>query len=547
MLQPGEASHDSANDPPLAHTLNGSYAGLHLQAYKQDVFLGMPFALPPTGANRFRHPQSLIESWLGVRDASAYSRHCPGYGSHAREYLQSEDCLTINVIRPANVHSSPLPVGVYIYGGEPRGGGSGNQRYNMSFIVSAAANADLPFIGVSFNYRSSIWGFITGRQVIGEGNTNIGLYDQRKALEWIQENIASFNGDPRKVTIWGGSSGADNIGYHLAANGGRDDGLFRAAIMQSGGPNAQTSIPKYPVQDLYDELVAKAGCSSSEDSLNCLRQLSFEQMNNAFVDSPDSTSAMMASFGIPSIDGNYIANYGTLSIKNARMVKVPIISGIVSNEGTVQIPSYVHNWADLREHLIDQLSYFEGAVDRLMKYYPPISPDSNDNLEPPIKNIAISSRAELQRVDQIMGDLTVNAATKLICGSYTAFASCYSFRFDADVPTEFDPRLGVTHGAETGPVFQNVDGIGFNVNPFEGKGEGFHSMSRLVGIMWAGFITSLDPNVGLKDSDPAWPKYSSDMRQRIVFNETGSWVEKEDTRVEALEYINSIQHTVLER
>jgi cholinesterase len=152
-------------------------------------------------------------------------------------------------------------------------GGSDNQRYNMSFIVSAASNAGLPFIGVSFTYRASVGGWIISRQVRGSGNTNIAFHDQRMALRWVQENIASFGGDPRKVTLWGGSSGARDVGYHLAAYGGRDDGLFRAAIMQSGSVVEETSPRHFPKQVMYDALIASTGCSEAEDSLDCMRNL----------------------------------------------------------------------------------------------------------------------------------------------------------------------------------------------------------------------------------------------------------------------------------
>lgn len=81
--------------------------------------------------------------------------------------------------------------------------GSGvDRRYNLSFIVQNGVEIDKPFIGVSINYRLSAWGFLAGDQVLGAGQTNIGLRDQRLAMHWLQENIAAFGGDPSQVTIW---------------------------------------------------------------------------------------------------------------------------------------------------------------------------------------------------------------------------------------------------------------------------------------------------------------------------------------------------------
>ncbi|KAI1756701.1 putative carboxylesterase [Xylaria castorea] len=474
--------------------MNGTYVGVHLDALNQDVFLGMPYATPPLGRLRFRHPRSLTDSWGGVRDAAAYGPQCPGYGNDLGAYTHAEDCLTINAVRPANAHQSPLPVAVYIYGAGVKVGGSDNQRYNMSFIVKTASDAGLPFIGVSFTYRASVGGWIISRQVRGSGDTNIGFHDQRMALRWIQDNIASFGGDPRKVTLWGGSSGARDVACHLAAYGGRDDKLFRAAIMQSGCAAEETSSRRFPSQELYDALVAGTSCSAAEDSLDCLRNIPYEEINKAFTTSKYGIGAMASVFGGPSIDGGFLSNYGSLSLKSSRVVKVPVISGIVSNEGSNQIPGNVHNWSDLRDYLIDYLLYPKPIVDRLMELYSPIEPGSDDEFEPPIEGISISSRSEFDRIEQLMGDLSNNAGARLTCESFATATSCYAFRFAAMVSSVYDERLGVRHGAEIGPVFQNFDGVGWDVNPFSGKGEGLRNMSRIMGIMWAGFITSLDPN-----------------------------------------------------
>jgi hypothetical protein len=103
--------------------------------------------------------------------------------------------------------------------------------------VQNSVNIGKPIIGVSINYRLSAWGFLSGSQEIKDaGNMNLGLRDQRLALQWIQENIDAFGGDHNQVTIFGESAGAASVGFQLTAYSGRDDKLFRGAVMQSGNP-----------------------------------------------------------------------------------------------------------------------------------------------------------------------------------------------------------------------------------------------------------------------------------------------------------------------
>jgi len=246
-----------------------------------------------------------------------------------------------------------LPVGVYIYGGGSNGGSSVDGRYNLSYIVSHATQHGLPFIAVSFNYRSSLWGFITSREVLGAGNSNLGLRDQRLALHWVQENIAAFGGDPSKVTIWGGSTGADDVGLHLTAYGGRDDGLFRAAILQSGGPITRTGYKQVPAQQHYDRLVSMTSCSEPKngDTLECLRQVPLPALLAAFNDSVEADSPFMTVMSVPALDGDFIQGYGSLAVKSSRFVKVPILSGVVTNEGSTWIPDGVSSWEELRSYL----------------------------------------------------------------------------------------------------------------------------------------------------------------------------------------------------
>lgn len=256
----------------------------------------------------------------------------------------SEDCLFLNVIRPAGIdETAELPVAVWIHGGglymsvtipyKPQGppcpcrmllafqgclcgitflgsfpafmntieharkidadkilrGGSQDRRYNLSFIVQNSVELGTPMIGVSINYRVSAFGFLAGSEVLEAGIANNGFRDQRLALQWINENIASFGGDKTKVTIWGESSGAESVSAQVFAYNGRDDGLFRAAIGQSGFGGVLSRFPggannTQAMDALYSLLVFNTSCAStgnSSASLDCLRSLPFDEINAA--------------------------------------------------------------------------------------------------------------------------------------------------------------------------------------------------------------------------------------------------------------------------
>lgn len=256
------------------------------------------------GDLRFRQARSL-NTTFSSRNATEYSPECIGYGSDdwVLGNVVSEDCLTLNVVRPAGVgESGLLPVGVWIHGGGNTMGGSRDPRYNLSFIVQQSVSSRSPFIGVSINYRLQGWGYLFGQEVMDAGATNIGVRDQRLALRWIQENIAAFGGDPGKVTIWGESAGATGVGSQLIAYGGRDDGLFRGAIMESGGPTGGSRyLTPAQWQPYYDRITNATNCSAAVDSLDCLRKVPTDVLSDVL----NSSVTTGASWG-PQIDGDFL-------------------------------------------------------------------------------------------------------------------------------------------------------------------------------------------------------------------------------------------------
>lgn len=307
--------------------------------------MGIPYSQPPVAQLRFQKPVSLNTTWNGTRNATEYSPQCIGYGSDTWVLGNhvSEDCLTLNVVRPSS-GATNLPVGVWIHGGGLYTGGSSDPRYNLSFIVQQSTYARSPFIAVSINYRLSGWGLLFGQEVLDAGVGNLAFRDQRMALHWIQENIAAFGGDPSKVTIWGESAGASSVANQIIAYGGRDDNLFRGAIMQSGSVSGQYQTAE-EAQPSYDMIIAATNCSNATDSLNCLREVPVKILSDIFNSSRATGFSTAAS-----VDGDFLQQVsGYAQIKDGNFVKVPVLHGRNRDEGTDFAPkgaAAINNTAD---------------------------------------------------------------------------------------------------------------------------------------------------------------------------------------------------------
>ncbi|XP_063169053.1 cocaine esterase isoform X3 [Candoia aspera] len=287
-------------------------------------FLGIPFAKPPTGPLRFSPPQP-AEPWSHVRDAISYPPLCLQdleWVDVSRKIMKatfpnltvSEDCLYLNVFTPDT--KAKLPVMVWIHGGGLVFGGA-------SFYDGSALSAYGNVVVVVIQYRLGIPGFFSTGSPEARGNW--GLLDQVAALRWVQENIASFGGDPSCVTIFGESAGGFSVGAQILSP--LSKGLFHRAISESGAVQMPGIFLKHP--EVFAQKVASAaGCETSSPAmLLCLRgktEGELRSLNSKFV---------LEFHIIPAvIDGKFILKAPEELLAAKELSAVPYLIGVNNNE-----------------------------------------------------------------------------------------------------------------------------------------------------------------------------------------------------------------------
>jgi para-nitrobenzyl esterase len=240
-------------------------------------YLGIPYAQPPTGNLRFMPPEPAGAFTTSPLDATAFGASCPQTMSLLSEGIgtPSEDCLSVNVFTPENAPAAPLPVMVFIYGG---GFNSGSSSLYNGVPLSEKG----PAVVVTLNYRLGALGFLAlpelDAQRGGKPSGSDGIRDQQLALQWVQDNIAVFHGDPTNVTVFGESAGSLSTCIHLVSPGSQ--GLAKRYIMESvacvgNGEAIYSQQQAYTVgAALVSSLCDDAGAGAAgdaEDVLTCLR------------------------------------------------------------------------------------------------------------------------------------------------------------------------------------------------------------------------------------------------------------------------------------
>ena len=498
-------SHAHAQSPPSAHILNGTVRGRYLPDFDQDLFLGIPFARAP----RLDNPTPINASWTAALEASSYGPTCYGLGSNILLNLtQSEDCLNLNIIRPAGAApNASLPVLFWIYGGGYAQGSSADPMWNLSYIVQTSVENEQPVMAVSINYRLSFLGFPDGKEVLDAGVTNLGLKDQRMGMQWVQENIAAFGGDPEKVTVWGESAGAYSIALHLVAYGGEGgEDLFRGAILVSGFETGGGSQRALVNQKGYDAIVAKTDCSNATDSLACLRSAPLEAMY--------STETTVGNSWAPVIDGDFIRDYPPVELISGNVARVPVILGSNSDEGLFvqtllpSVPNTTAETASMLSALFPTLP--NDTVNALLDAYPegaPAPPYSLPASFPWCESLTattnLSCGAQYRRSAAILGDWFSHSSRRFMASQWARLnLTAYSFRFDTaptSIPIVNWIGLGpgfATHGSELAYEFRLPGGFTTSIDfyPPVKNGSTHLYLSRAIVSKWIAFATTGDPN-----------------------------------------------------
>ena len=305
-----------------------------------ESFKGIPFAAPPVGDLRWRPPQPPAR-WTGVRQATEFGANCmqgrfgppPAAGAPTGP-VPSEDCLYLNVWRPAAATARNLPVMVWIHGGGFTGGSSSSPN------TSGVGFAKQGVVLVAMNYRLGRFGFFAhpalSRERPDENKGNYAYMDQIAALQWVKRNIAFFGGDPNNVTIFGFSAGGVSVHSILASPQAR--GLFHKAIAQSGGsrdsvltarPMSKDGVdPNYPVsaETIGSQFARSMGIDGTdEDALAKLRSLSADQVLRG---APTPSGANAPSYETtPILDGRLITETAESAYKARRQPRVPFLAG----------------------------------------------------------------------------------------------------------------------------------------------------------------------------------------------------------------------------
>ncbi|KAF3001669.1 hypothetical protein E8E14_006598 [Neopestalotiopsis sp. 37M] len=517
-----------------------------------ESFHGIPFAKPPVQSLRYNPAQPLdLNQSLGVVPALTVGPACPQNLSPqvpaaelppevvaALEALQnltaqlpapsvySEDCLYLNIFRPAGIDSkAKLPVLFWMHGG----------GFEMGFtmtgegvpMVTDSIGQGKPIIFVAATYRTNGFGFLGGKEVMDAGVANLGLLDQRQAMRWVADNIEAFGGDPDKVTIWGESAGSISVFDHLVLYDGDNTyngkPLFRAGIMNSGSVIPTDTVDCEKAQKVYDQIVNEAGCSGSDDTLQCLREVDYQVLYDAVATIPTFTSYRSIALDfMPRPDGKTLTKSQDQLVQEGKFTKVPIIIGDEEDEGTLW--SFTQGNITTTEEVAEYLGqYFfhhstQDDMEEFVGTYQTISEDGS-----PFRTGELNNwYPQVKRISAILGDLAFTLSRRYFLDIRHAFdgqLKAWSYLSSYGYGT---PIIGTIHGSDILHIVWST--------PYDYATHTMHSY-------YLSFIHDLDPNSN-NPLSPNWPEYFDSKKLLNLYSTFGQFI-PDDFRADSYEWITN--------
>lgn len=460
------ASSRAAQAAPVVRIGQGSLAGTSQGAVA--AFLGIPYATPPVGRNRWRAPQS-PPRWQGIRDASRFAPSCwqvitaAAIGPWTHEYLPqgraSEDCLYLNIWTPAPPMRRQLPVLVWIPGGGFVAGSGSAAVYDGAKLAAQG------IVVVTINYRVGLFGFFVTPALAAEAARehappgNYGLQDMLAALQWVHRNIAAFGGDPDAITVGGQSAGA--MAVHDLIVSPLATGLFRGAVTQSGLPDT-VPAPSLAQAEQAGERFAR----SKAASLAALRALAPRQLTTG------APPALQGPLLVPIIDGVLLPGPPEALLTPGAFSDVPMLAGIDADDASAFSGPLVKSlsrsaWQELLAKT------FAAQAPRFAPLYPAGTG---------------SERAHSARqLHRDLGLAALYAWSRAWDGH--ARSPAYGYLFDHLEPGPQSGRWGVFHSSELPYVFGTLAAA-----PQRHFTPGDEALSQTLSRYWVNFIKTGNPN-----------------------------------------------------
>ena len=480
LLAPAIVLGATSSSPPRVTLVDGPIEGrtASVAGVALDEFQGIPYAAPPLGELRWKPPQP-VAAWTAVRQARRFGPRCmqlPLFDDMVfRSNGMSEDCLYLNVWKPAHA-SGKLPVLVYFYGGGFVAGDGSEKRYDGASLASKG------IVTVTVNYRLGVFGFFAVPALAAESPQhaagNYGLLDQVAALRWVQANIARLGGDPAQVTIAGESAGSIAVSALMASP--LAHGLFARAIGESGALIAPIApVTQATMEQRGEVFASKLGATS----LAALRELPADTLLQATRDQGGADADV-------DIDGYLLKEAPAETFARGAQAQVPLLLGSNSQEGFYtaildkQAPTPANYRAAIGKIFGDQAS-------RVLALYPG------------------ADVAEVKRsATALAGDLFIAHSTWRWMDLHrrTGKAPVYFYYFAQPRPAKRHPApgevadSGAVHSGEIEYALGNLDG-----NAVYAWTPADRETSRVMEGYFANFIKTGDPNGG---GLPHWPAVS---------------------------------------